>query len=201
MWPTEQLLRLDQFFLSFRGSTGAFIAAFAVAFASSLALDILNPKNGIRKRLRESYFSTDVTLGYGAERLYAMLGKYQGDDYKAHRLFIALDLIYPLLYAVSAAIMLGYLLPEVLPQGCAAIRSLTLVPLAAALFDILENLSMLLVLNRHEADPSSRSEGLVGYSSAMTMLKIVLICATVVLPVIFLLVFLVRKARSAAPAA
>ena len=205
MWPGNYLSALDHYFMGFRGHHAAFVVALVVLVGSTVALGVWNPKDDIRRRLGASYFSTDMAFGYGADDLYAMLGKYGGDDYKAHRLFILFDVLYPLLYSISAAVMLGYLLPHALPEEqYARVRYLTLVPLAAALFDLLENLSMLFVLNAHEGNPAGRSDGLVCFSSAMTMLKTVFINATLFMLVYGLFKLLVAavtgKARPAAPA-
>lgn len=213
MWLTDQLSRLDQYFMSFGGNRLAFFAALAVLLGSTIALGIVHPKriieNDFKKdSLGEYLFSTDKTFGYRADDLYRMLNHYDesGDHHKAHRCFIFLDLIYPFLYSIPAAIMIGCLLPLVAPTTYTKIHYLTLVPLAMAVFDILENLSMLLVINWHEADRSARHYGMVAFSSAMTMIKIILICATLFLlifvPIIFLLLYIARHvARKKQPPA
>ena len=76
---------------------------------------------------------------------------------------------------------------------------------AAAVFDVLENLSMLLILNMREGNAAGRSDALACCSSAMTMAKLVLVYAALLLTVVGILLTLLavftRKKRPAAPAA
>lgn len=181
-------MRLDEYFMSFRGHHAAFVAALVVLVCATVVLGVLRPREDIRRRLGPAYFATDTAFGYRPSELYAMLERYAGDDYKAHRLFIFLDLIYPLLYSVALAVMLGYLLPHMLPEDALSrTHYLTLLPLAAAVFDLLENLSMLLILNLREGNPAGRSDLLANFSSAMTMTKLVLVYAALFLAVAGLL--------------
>lgn len=186
---------LDDYFMSFRGHHAAFVAALLLLVASTGALSFLRPKEDIRRRLGAAYFSTDRAFGYRPAELYAMLECYAGDDYKAHKLFIFLDLFYPLLYSFSAAVMLGYLAPLVRADDHAPLHLLTLLPLAAALCDILENLSMLLILNLREGNPAGRSNLLANFSSAMTTVKLIFIYATLLLLATGLLALLARLVR------
>ncbi len=216
MWLTEQLSRLDQFFMSLGGNRLAFLAALVVLVASTVALDRLTPLKEIKKRLGDkTYISTGMTFGYRPADLYAMLDAYRDesdrvkddakefDYYKAHRFFIALDMIYPLLYSVSLAVMLGCLLPYAAPHEHAKIHYLTLVPLLAAVFDYLENLSLLAVINGHEADHTARHNGLAAFSSAMTTAKLALLYATLFVVVVGLIQlavsFIPRATKPAAP--
>lgn len=196
MWLVNQLAALDQHFMSFKGHHVAFAVALAILIVSTVALGAVHPKADIRRRLGPDFFSTDTAFGYRADDLYAMLGKYESDDYKAHKLFIALDLIYPLLYSISAAVMIGYLIPFVAgAEGAPRIHCLTLVPLAAAVCDLLENLSMLLILNLREGNVAGRSNALACFSSAMTMAKLILIYATLLLTLVGIALIIIAAAR------
>lgn len=196
-------MRLDDYFMSFRGHHAAFVVALAVLVGSTVLLGVLRPREDIRRRLGPAYFATDTAFGYRPAELYAMLERYAGDDYKAHRLFIFLDLFYPLCYSLSLAVLLGYLLPHLVPEDALPrTHYLTLLPLAAAFFDLLENLSMLLILNLREGNPAGRSDLLANFSSAMTMIKLVLVYAALFLAVAGLLsmlvnVFLMKKTHAA----
>lgn len=205
MWLADNLSALDQYFMGFRGHHAAFVVALLVFVGSSVALGVFQPKDDIRKRIGADCFSTDTAFGYRPAELYAMLDRYRSEDYKAHKLFIFLDLIYPLLYSVSLAIMLGYLIPLLAPEEHTRIHYLTLLPLAAAVFDVLENLSMLLILNLREGNAAGRSDALACFSSAMTMTKLVLVYATLLLTVVGILLTLLavftRRKRPAAHAA
>lgn len=190
MWLAEQLSRLDQFFLGFGGSRLAFVAALAVFLVSTAALDRVTPLKAIARCVgADNYVSTGMSFGYRVADLYTMLDAYkdpasrrgagcgEADFYKAHRCFIALDMIYPVLYSLSLAVMLGCLLPYVVPPaGGYRPHYLTLVPLLAGLCDVIENLSLLFVINRHQA--GQKSYWLAAFSSLMTSAKIVLFAAT-----------------------
>ena len=206
MWLAEQLSKLDRVFLSLGESRLAFFTALAILILSTVALARITPLKGIQQRLGEKYVSTGMTFGYRPADLYAMLDEYRQDQdlYKAHRLFIALDMIYPLLYSVSLAVMLGGLVRYAVPADVyAKIHCLTLVPLLAAVCDYLENLSLLAVINLHEADSSARHNGLAAFSSAMTTAKLLLHYAALFVVVVGLLglaaSYIPRGTKPAAP--
>lgn len=202
MWFAEQLTGLDQFFLGFGGNRLAFAAALFVLTASTAAFYRVTPMRLVRRCVGAARFvNTGMRFGYGAGDLYRMLDAYRApggeregacrglDLYKAHRLFIALDLLYPLLYAPALAVMLGCLLPPALPPGQYKTHYLTLVPLLAGLCDMVENLSLLHVINRHEADPATPPEWhwLAAFSSLMTSVKLLLLSVTLLVLLVCLL--------------
>ena len=188
MWPAELLSGLDQFFLGFGGDRLAFAAALLALSASAAAFRRVTPMRLVRRCVGAARFvNTGVRFGYGVGDLYRMLDAYRApeacrglDLYKAHRLSIALDLLRPLLYAPALAVMLGCLLPYALPPVRNETHHLTLVPLLAGLCDVVENLSLLHVINRHEADPATppRRRRLAAFSSLMTSVKLSLLGAT-----------------------
>jgi hypothetical protein len=203
VWLAELLNGLDQFFLGLGGNRLAFAAALFVLAASTAAFYRVTPMRLVRRCVGTARFvNTGMRFGYGAGDLYRMLdayrapeGKREGacrglDLYKAHRLFIALDMIYPLLYAPALAVMLGCLLPHALPPEQNRTHYLTLVPLTAGLCDVVENLSLLHVVNRHEADPATPPEWhwLAAFSSLMTSVKLMLLSLTLLVLLACLLV-------------
>lgn len=209
MWPADQLSGLDQFFLGFGGSGLAFFAALFVLVASTAAFHRVTPLKVIRGCVgADKFVSTGTTFGYSVKDLYGMLDAYKApesregescrelDLYKAHRLFIALDMIYPVLYSLALAVMLGCLLPYALPTQPNKTRYLTLVPLLAGLCDVVENLSLLHVINRHQSEPANPPHWhwLAAFSSLMTSVKLALLGATMLVILVCLLMAAARLA-------
>jgi hypothetical protein len=160
-----------------------------------MLLGRFNPKNNITERLGKDYFSTDQTWFYSPHKLFDMLDRYSDEDRRAHVRFIYLDLVYPLIYSVTAAILLAYLLPVSLPALHARFPYLGLLPFAVAVFDYLENLSLLYILQRHEAN--NPLFGMARFSSLMTTSKLFLMYAAAALLLIGSVALVVRWLRAA----
>ena len=141
---------------------------------------IINDLDGEEKK--KNYFSTDTTFGYGPGRLFEMLGRhYKPSHFDAHRRFIKYDLLFALLYAAAAAVVIVYLQNALAhtPGDPSRPSYLWLAPLAAGAFDILEGLSMWLILDAYKnGTPESPPTALALFSSAMTMGKIFFLVAT-----------------------
>ena len=173
-------MSIDTFVAAKSTSTLAW-SALILLIASSTLLESLNPKNAVRERLKDKYFSTDMTPAYGPGRLFTMLRLYEEDDFKAHKRFLRRhDLIYPVLYGFSMTIMLAYLKGALAPGDDHRIKYLWAIPLGAMLFDYLENLSMYLILNNYDKNGVPPT-ALAIFSSAMTTLKILFLAAALVL--------------------
>ncbi len=182
-------MSLDKFFLEHTGPWVALCAAL-VLILSTLILGWVSPKEAIKARLKADYFSTDSTFGYTPDDLYTMLDKYRtspSDEFDAHKTFILYDLIYPWFYAITAALLIAYLLPS-LSADYRHMRFLTLLPVAAAVFDYLENITMYFILRSYP----QRVPALVLVSRTMTMLKLVLIYATLFLILVGLVTIIGR---------
>ena len=165
-------MSVDQFFLKI-SSPGAAIAALVVFVISSVVFAKINPKKAIAERLGDKYFSTDTTFGYTPDNLYVMLQEYDHNDRAAHYSYTGLDLIYPCFYAIPWAIITACLMRTFAVSANCRIHYLMFVPIAVAVFDYLENFSMLgLVLML-----PARSNSLAWFSTGMTMVKLVLIYA------------------------
>ena len=160
-------------------STCAWVAL-VVFVVSTVLLDLYNPKNMIRERLKDKYFSTDMTPGYSPAKLFTMLDLYAPEDFVAHKRFLSRhDLIYPLLYGFSSLIMLAYLQGALAPGDTHRIKYLWAIPLGAMLFDYLENGSMYLIVNSY--DKNSPPTTLAIFSTVMTTFKLLFITVTLVL--------------------
>lgn len=181
----------DQFIVRYSSP----LLALVILVGTSLLLDRFNPKNGIIERLGKDYFSTDQTPFYSPQKLFDMLDRYSDEDRRAHVRFIYLDLVYPLIYSVTAAILLAYLLPVSLPALHAKFPYLSLLPFAVAVFDYLENLSLLYILQHYRAN--APLFGVARFSSAMTTSKLFLMYATAGLLLIGLVALVVGWLRAA----
>jgi len=175
------------------------LLALVIFIGSTVLLDRFNPKNAIIERLGKVYFSTDKTPCYSPQALFDMLDKYSDEDRRAHVRFIYLDLVYPVIYSVTVAIVLASLLSALLPASQSWLRYLALLPFLIAIFDCLENLSLLWIVQRYSA--SYRPFGLARFSSAMTTTKLFLMCVTAALISVALVALVVRMLRSSLPAA
>lgn len=154
------------------------LLALAILVGVSIFLGRYNPKNPIINSLGKDYFSTDQTWRYEPQKLFVMLDKYdkadkqRGEFRQAHARFIYLDLIYPLIYAITGTVLLMSMLSALLAAPPAWLRYLTFLPILIAVFDYLENLSMLWILRNYKA--GSAPFGVARFSSAMTTSKLFL---------------------------
>ena len=186
-----------QFFVKY----SAPLLALAILVGVSVFLDRSNPKNHIIKRLGEDYFSTDKTWLYEPQKLFDMLDKYdeadghRGEYRQAHARFIYLDLIYPMIYAITGTIMLMSLLSALQAAPHTWLRYLAFLPVLIAVFDYLENLSLLWILRNYTA--GSPPFGMARFSSAMTTSKLFLMYATAALFVVALVALVFKWLRPA----
>ncbi|MCG9751888.1 hypothetical protein L1D54_15480 [Vibrio brasiliensis] len=82
---------------------------------------------------------------------------------------LPIDLVYPLMFAVSYALMITWILKQFLPKQ-SRLFFVAFIPVLAGVFDYLENASIALMLNRFP----SVSETLVTSASSFTIAKSVL---------------------------
>jgi len=93
----------------------------------------------------------DLSFIYTADDLYRMAEAYGPDGRQAYiRARFTFDLVWPLVYTCFLATSLSWALGRALPES-SRWRTLNLVPLAAALFDYLENVATSLVIGRYPA--------------------------------------------------
>lgn len=193
-------MALEAFFE--RIATLPIVLTMIVVYAgSTIALAYLNPKDKIQDSLKTSkvtYFAAGRTFGYDPQKLYAMLNAFNkqpdGDKLKKeYRGFFYYDFIYPLLYAVSLAVIIAYLQKRWnIPEAAGEIEPMKMhylwaLPLLAMVFDYLENLSLLFVLKNYEGAPMPF---VVGFSRWMTMLKLLLVYASLFLFICLILIWL-----------
>lgn len=143
---------------------------------------IIDDLNGAEKK---NYFSTDTAFFYTPGKLFKMLREhYKPPHFEAHRRFIKYDFAFAFLYSVAAALIIVYLQNALAhtPGDPSRPRYLWLAPLAAGAFDILEGLSMWLVLDAYRnGTPENPPTALALFSATMTMGKTFFLVATTIL--------------------
>ena len=166
----------------FNAATGRVtLVAFILFVLSTVALDRLNPKNLIRKELKDDYVATDSTFLYDTAKVTKMLARYEPRHYEAHESFILrYDLVYPLCYSIPSVLLLAFFYP----WGGAGPRWLVLLPLAAMVFDYAENFTMLAFLRRFRADPQTQLK-LLDVSRAFTVAKLSLLVLSLAILILF----------------
>lgn len=173
----------SELFLKIASLPVVLIAAFVFVCFSAL-LFTLNPRRASEARFKDAlngdlFFTPDASL-YGPRKLYAMLDAYTDADYRAHYKLLSLDFIYPLIYALAMALIIVYLQNELRPPDATVSPYPVLIPLAAALADYLENISMYLLLRRYQTN-HTKATALVVFAVLMTAIKILLFIASVLI--------------------
>jgi len=157
------------------------LAAFAVFFVATVALNFINPKNKIRKDLKCDYIATDSTFLYDVDDVKKMLGQYKPEHYEAHESFILVyDLIYPLCYGIPSMLILAYFFPVLFPGKGGSLRLLVLLPVVAMLCDYAENFTMLAFLRSFRENPKT-TLGLLYLSRTFTATKLSLILLSLII--------------------
>ena len=173
----------SEFFLKIASLPVVLTAAFVFVCFSALFF-MLNPRRATEARFKEAlnhdlFFTPDISP-YGPRKLYAMLDAYTEADYRAHYKMLYLDFIYPLIYSLAMALIIVYLQNEFRPPDATVSPYPVLIPLAAALADYLENISIYLLLRRYETQ-HTKATALVVFSMLMTIIKILLLLASVLI--------------------
>jgi hypothetical protein len=163
--------------------------AFLVLVAATVLLEKNNPKKEIKGRFDQKYccqfnpakpnpyFSTDSAFGFTPANLYSMLDEYGPEDVEDHRQFIIYDFFYPFAYAVPFAIFILFFQRELSPRR---VRWLPLLPLGAAVFDLIENAGMWAVLGAG-AETSAPQDALVYVAALGNVLKWLLVLSSFLL--------------------
>jgi len=135
--------------------------------------------------------SPDTSLWYSAEDLYSMAEAYgqAGRDAFVHS-HLTFDVAWPLVYTLFLVTSLSWLSVRAFPLG-SLFRMVNLVPLCAALFDFLENISTSLIMLRYPA-----STPLIDSLAAVfTLIKWILVSASIFLLLIALVASVWRRSR------
>lgn len=172
-----------------RFSSGRWVVvALVVLTVFSWWMTKYNPKNSIGERMAQKFccekclecqaspfFSTDSSYGFFTftpAKLYKMLDEYdpEGKDLAAHRKFIKLDFLYPFSYSIAFALLISWFVGALPAPVAQKFWWASLIPLAAALFDLLENTGMLLVLSG-KTGTNNPNEAQVYFTMTMNLLK------------------------------
>lgn len=135
---------------------------------------------GVQARLEEfsgGNGSIDLLLFYTPVQVYSMVASY-GDAgramYRAHELTI--DVIYPVVYTLLFALLITWLFRRGFAPG-SRMQKLNVVPFGAFLFDMLENVCIVLMLSIHPAQPAA----LAWIGALITFVKWLFAIATILL--------------------
>ena len=136
-----------------------------------------------------AYRTFDVRCsGYTLEEAIGVLHYYGTEGRRVYRLLEStVDLVFPLIYSVMLAIAIAGGVRVTTP----ALRPLIYVPFAGALFDIAENISVIMMINRF---PDVR--GIVPIASLFTRTKCALLLVSMVLAALSGLALLVKRIRN-----
>jgi cytochrome bd-type quinol oxidase subunit 1 len=154
------------------------LVALTLFTLATVTLDGLNPKNRIKFELGDKYIPVGLTLMPRVADIKEMLlNSYEPQHAEAERRFLKYDFGYLVIYGVTLTLILAYLLPVIWQGGLRLARLLALLPAFAALFDLVENVTLYVCMGR---DPDTLSRFLP-VSRVATMLKLTLIYAALLL--------------------
>jgi hypothetical protein len=91
-------------------------------------------------------------------------------------MYLTWDVLNPILYSLGLALLISWLFARVLPVG-SALRPLNLLPFSGGLADLLENLSIVLLLAMHPTQPAA----IAWLATCFTMLKMSLLALSALL--------------------
>ena len=133
--------------------------------------------------------------GYSYQQAISLLESL-GEDGRNVYLFqqLPVDFIYPGLFAISYALLLTWLFAKSFTTN-SKIFLLVLVPVLGGLFDYLENIGIIIMIN---AFPNI-SQKLVGVVSAFTLLKSAFTAGFYILLLLGIFSFIIRKINKATP--
>lgn len=182
MSPSELFLKI--------ASPAVVLTAAALFVIFTVLMLGFSPLRAVEARFKEALnhdlFFKAGTTPYTPRKLFAMLDAYTTEDYRAHYRMLAIDIAYPLVYAFAFSVTIVYLQNYFRPPDATVSPYPVFVPLLAAIFDYLENLSLYLVLRRYQTK-RERAGGLAVLSATMTILKILFWVASLLIIVAGLL--------------
>ncbi|MCJ7623129.1 MAG: hypothetical protein MUO76_06475 [Anaerolineaceae bacterium] len=141
------------------------------------------PEGGVEK--------IDLQFTYSPGRLYEIMEPYGEGGRRAYAFsHLTSDVLFPFVYAFLFGIAISYTIQRAFPSD-SWIQRLNLVPFALLLVDFLENISLVILLLSYP----SRMLWLAGLAGWSTALKWVLSGASVILPFVGLVLWIVRRIR------
>lgn len=176
------------------------LLALLVIGVSTAILAYFNPEKTIRENVGDKYLSIGMTFGYKADDLYTMLDGFSEQNRRDTRVYLIVDLFYPLIYGFSFAIILAYLQRTYMPASPVKSHYLWVLPLCAMVFDWAENLSMLWIqANYRKGEISNVMRWMTDFSRAMTMLKITFIAASFFIAIVLVIGLILSGLKAMRP--
>ena len=133
----------------------------------------------------------DLSFRYSADDLYRMAESYGQEGRAAYvRSHFTFDVAWPLVYLAFLSLAISWVYGRLSPPG-ARLRRVNLMPLAAVLLDLLENVTTSLVMVRYPA----RTPGVDLLASLSTMAKWILVAGNVVVLLVGVAALLWKRRR------
>ena len=137
----------------------------------------------------------DTKLYYGPAELYEIMDAYgdQGRRVYAHSHLTA-DVLFPLVYASFFGLLIAYIFQRAFPQD-SWVQQLNLVPFVLLIFDLIENVSVVILLLAYP----TQMGGLARVTGTVTSVKWMLAGITVALPLVGAVVWFFRNISGRSP--
>jgi hypothetical protein len=132
-----------------------------------------------------------MPTGYNPEYMNSLLNQL-GEEGRNAYLFrqIPVDMVYPLLFAISWSLVLAWLIKKLNKHNTKLIY-LSVLPLLAGMFDYLENIGMIIILNSYPEN----GDILTQVTNVFSILKSFLTTIYFVVLIVMVLVFLIKKLK------
>jgi hypothetical protein len=120
-------------------------AAFAIWVAVTLPVLQAAPGGNI--------VSLDAQFFYPPERAFSTVASYGDAGRFWTRIYLTWDIVNPILYTLAFSLLISWLFQRSLEPG-SKLQKLNIVPAGAAIFDLLENICIVIMLSVYPAQPS-----------------------------------------------
>lgn len=133
----------------------------------------------------------DTKFFYTSTELYEILDAYGDQGRRVYALsHLTADVLFPLVYAFFFGLLIAYIFQRAFPKD-SWVQQLNLVPIMLLIFDLIENVSVVILLLAYP----TQMEGLARFAGIITSVKWILAGITVALPVAGAAVWLIRSLR------
>jgi hypothetical protein len=133
--------------------------------------------------------SIDTKLYYSPAEFYEIIEPYGDQGRRVYALsHLTADVLFPLVYAFFFGLLIAYIFQRAFPKD-SWVQWLNLVPFMLLIFDLIENVSVVILLLAYP----TQLEGLARFAGIITSLKWILAGITMVLPVAGGVVWLYRS--------
>ena len=137
----------------------------------------------------------DTKIYYSPAELYEIIDAYGDQGRRVYAVsHLSADVLFPLVYSFFFGLLIAYIFQRAFPKD-SWVQRLNLVPFVLLIFDLLENLGVVILLL---AFPT-QMEGLARFTGILTSVKWILAGITVALSVVGTGAWLVRRLRGESP--